>query len=370
MKETHPSKQLDRTHTLQSSAEVGVKRAVWFVTDIYGALLLRNLSKVDVMSKAPSMFKGYEFRIFEATEDHFGAILGELQVLLSEQEKVPVVIMIHCGAYYIGNKNYRRNAIKDLIVDQIAEVKATVLRNPKIQQENPDVKVIWSRMVAEPIESTIFSANTLYNSLKTVNSDAAAELFQKRIGILKHSKIEPNQKWFQPDGTPTVAAKLQFLMDIEKYIHEFEQFEELQASGRGPEITPKLKDNTQELRILEAEREQAELKQRMKLLEEQVHKSKAAEKSAKLQLEQVQKQAEMARKKRTENGPPKRPNTWAGRNNHKGEQTLQKSHPLEKCFSRNTQGTTNLGGLTRTCSEAGQTENSRSIMSALDKRMR
>ncbi len=223
--------------------------------------MVRNLSKTDLMSKAPTLFKGYDFQVKEAAQDQFESMLAELQCSLVEGNSWPVMIVVHCRAYYIENHKYVCDTITDIVVEQMSQAQSVIHDEQAKQGSQYFSRLIWSRIVAEPINSEIFSKNTLFNSLKTVNSDAAAQLYSKRIGIIKHSQIEPNAKWFQTDGMPTVIAKLQFIQDMESYMREFEAFEEYKASGLKPEKLPKLKDISEEIKFKQMEEEKKVMQQ-------------------------------------------------------------------------------------------------------------
>ncbi len=96
-------------------------------------------------------------------------------------------------------------------------------------------------------------------------------------------------------------------------MREFEVFEEYEATGLKLEkkFSPTMHDISRELKLKQAEKDKAELQERVKLLEQQARISQKAEKMAKLELQQSQKDNDLLRKKKDPNS--ERPNTWAGR---------------------------------------------------------
>ncbi len=169
---------------------------------------------------------------------------------------------------------------------------------------------VWSRIVTLPMKSPFFAPKTLYNTIKTINSEAAADIYKHNgIRIIKHSNIEPNSKMFMPDGKPTTIARQQFLDDLNNYIKEVEA----EKLHRDPHQHSSWYNNAKDLQLRLAQNEADELRQHVKLLEDQARKIQKKEKrnNQSPDREATQSRFEVARAHGAWHD--KRAFTWAGR---------------------------------------------------------
>ncbi len=124
------------------------------------------------------------------------------------------------------------------------------------QEQQKEIKLIWSRIVAEPMTSPHFLEKTLFNSLKTINSETAALLFDEGFGNVKHSRIDPTPKMFDTEGMPTLEACLRFLEELKiketqkkrdkltEHIKELKGIvKSIQKAGQSDSCTPKVNQN-------------------------------------------------------------------------------------------------------------------------------
>ncbi len=165
-----------------------------------------------------------------------------------------MAVVVHGGAKYIGDPGYNQDQIREKIKREMVNIKHRVDRVAQVHECM--IFTVWSRIVTLPMKSPFFAPKTLYNTIKTVNSEAAADIYKHNgVGIIKHSDIEPNSKMFMPDGKPTTIARQQFLDDLNNYIKEVEA----EKARRAPHQQQPWYDNTKDLELKTAQNEAEEL---------------------------------------------------------------------------------------------------------------
>ena len=228
---------------------------MWFLTDSVRFDMLKGFSPTDMGSRSRYLYENYHVLVQECARDEFEAVQAELTAIMEEQQTVPDAIIIHCGVVYIGDARFKRQTIQKKIITEfekcLEEINAKIMGN---------CKVIWSRMVTEPMDSIQFTPQAIYGCTTSVNSGAAAELHSKGVGIIKHSNIELNAHNFHKSGHPKYAAKIQFLMDIDTYMREHSQSVNATAMSKLP---VQWIDNTMQLQIKEARDKQKQLTNRI-----------------------------------------------------------------------------------------------------------
>ncbi len=126
--------------------------------------------------------------------------------MLALEEPVPQAVIYHCGAYLVGDKNFNCFQIQTEIVKQMGAAQGKIAAAETVRESQHQVATVWSLMVAQPMSSHFFNSHTLFNTLKSVNTEASAILFKKKIGILKHCEITPAGRHFEGEGQPTELA--------------------------------------------------------------------------------------------------------------------------------------------------------------------
>ncbi len=182
--------------------------------------------------------------------------------MLAHEDYLPEAIVYHCGRYLIGNKKFNLKKIRKLIVKEMNEAAEVVQTCERVKRECSDVHVIWSRIVSRPFQSKQFSQTTLLNAVKTVNSEASVDLYAEHFGILKHTAIEAGPKWFNPEGSATPVARMQFLHDFDTYLREKDRQEGLQKAF--PHVRPMIKkvefsDNLLRAKIADGQKKEEEI---------------------------------------------------------------------------------------------------------------
>ncbi len=195
----HAGRRVNRRVMVPRSSQQQASKLVWVLTDQIGWKYLKTLTHTDVASKASHLYNHYIVDVQETARDKFEYMLSELEAKLREEEHLPVAVVVHCGAAYFGNPNYNRAEIEAVIVMKMMEAEALLHSSDRFCQGHYP-KLIWSWTIAEPIKSAFFTPAAIYNCLKTVNSEAAASLFKKQFGIIKHSVIEPSNNMFLDKG--------------------------------------------------------------------------------------------------------------------------------------------------------------------------
>ncbi len=269
-----PKRQDRRFELPQENTAVPVKTA-WVLSDSVGVKMLKDLTQQDMVAKAPYIYKHYQIVVQEAVRDDFLALHGELQLMLAFEEVVPQAVIYHCGAFLIGDRNCNRFQIETQIVREMGVVKGKLAAAEMVEAAAHDVATVWSRMVAHPMSSRHFNLHTMFNTLKTMNTNVAAVLFKKKIGIMKHCDITPAGKHFTPEGEPTIAAKMIFLKDVNNYLKELDEEERLQEAYECAGLPRK--DKAMQLKLLQAQQEKAELTRRFENLQRKFEEAQKTE---------------------------------------------------------------------------------------------
>ncbi len=82
------------------------QQTAWIITDSTGFRMLCDFKSLDVGNCAKHIWTKYHVIVQEAIKDQFEPMHAELQLMLELEEELPDVILIHCGAVYLGNPNY------------------------------------------------------------------------------------------------------------------------------------------------------------------------------------------------------------------------------------------------------------------------
>ncbi len=262
---------MERCFQLPQAGKSEGRKNIWIITDAVGVLMLQGLQSADLRNRGQHLYFNYNVLIQEGIRDFFESMHAEMLLMLELEDALPDLIVVHAGHAYVGNPSYTRKELIAKVISEMEKTREGMRKSDRVVEQQADVPIIWSRMVTILLQNEHFTEKAIYNTFKVVNSEAAATLFDMGFGIIKHSSIEPNEKMFDPSGRPTPEAKLRFLSDVSNHVRERDQ---VQAADEVRRRKEKWVDNTQGLKLKEAQDRQKKLSSKLDDLERQVNELK------------------------------------------------------------------------------------------------